>query len=298
MPDTQAPRHDGWTPARQRLFLESLASDGLVRRAARAAGMSHEAAYQLRRRAEGAAFALGWDAALLLARTSLADTLHERAIEGQEEIVTYDPDTHTRTRHRHDNRLAMSLLGRLDRFADRRNETTGDLRLIAGDWDAFLELVDRGDAGSAAALFLAARRPADGDLETSGPCQLCGQEPPAFDDADDAACGDDDCPYLIWDAADGHIVTDFPPPADFDGVESGTFGSADYWRDLSSAELAIELAWRDGERAQRLAVAEAHRARIFESARLDVAAWANASIDVASGTDAHAGAAAPETASA
>src|SRR5688572_11146358 len=45
-------RQDGWTPARQRQFLEELADCGIVKEAAARVGMSAKAAWQLRRRAE------------------------------------------------------------------------------------------------------------------------------------------------------------------------------------------------------------------------------------------------------
>ncbi len=68
-----APRHDGWTLARQRRFCELLAEHGNVGEAARRVGMSKQSAYSLRRRAAGAAFALGWDAAIGIARRRLID---------------------------------------------------------------------------------------------------------------------------------------------------------------------------------------------------------------------------------
>lgn len=266
-PDTPAPRHDGWSPARQREFLEHLAVSGLVRTACAAVGISREAAYRLRQRREGAAFALGWDAALLLARWALADTLMERAVHGQTDIVERDPDTHRRTRHRHDNRLALSVLGRLDRFAEGDAASASDARLIAGDWDAFLDLIGGGNEGSGAALFLAARRPVEGaENNPYGPCQLCGSD-------DDSDCGDDDGDHdeelplrrtgtgfidgsddscgeeldedglrgwLSVLRIDGQWKTNFPPPEDFFGVEEGIFGlDAGYRRSLTDVELDI-----------------------------------------------------------
>ncbi len=44
------PRHDGWTPERQRIFLEYIADGHTVRTASFAASMSHQSAYQFRRR--------------------------------------------------------------------------------------------------------------------------------------------------------------------------------------------------------------------------------------------------------
>ncbi|MEH6759443.1 MAG: hypothetical protein V7676_18370, partial [Parasphingorhabdus sp.] len=56
-------RHDGWSPAKQVLFLEALARTGNVRAAALYAGLSRESAYKLRRRSDARAFARAWDAA-------------------------------------------------------------------------------------------------------------------------------------------------------------------------------------------------------------------------------------------
>lgn len=259
---TPTTRHDGFTPERQRIFLESLAINGLVRLACTAADMSHEAAYRLRQRHEGTAFRLGWEAALVLARARLADTLMERAINGQEDVVTYDPDSHTRTRHRHDTRLALSLLARLDRFADETTPAQADTRLIAADWDAFLDLVASDHDGIGTTLFLAARRPQTGvAADCNGPCQLCGLE--ADDDDEDDRLDS----FEVWEEDDGALRTNFPPPPGFTGHEGPRFGTYDYVRALSPEEDAIE-------RAARIASREAYRQKIeyrrlqwFEGAR-------------------------------
>jgi hypothetical protein len=52
-------RHDGWTPERQHAFLSALAEGQTVERACRLVGLTVSSAYALRRRAAGAAFALG-----------------------------------------------------------------------------------------------------------------------------------------------------------------------------------------------------------------------------------------------
>ena len=54
-------RTDGWTLARQCLFLGELYLTGCVARAAKAAGMSRMSAYRLRRRPDAASFAHAWD---------------------------------------------------------------------------------------------------------------------------------------------------------------------------------------------------------------------------------------------
>jgi len=57
-------RHDGWTPARQRQFIEELAATRSITKACRAVGMSRDSAYKLRGRPEAAQFRLAWNQAL------------------------------------------------------------------------------------------------------------------------------------------------------------------------------------------------------------------------------------------
>ena len=109
-------RHDGWTPERKALFLDHLAARGNVRAACARVGMSREAAYRLRRRE--ALFARGWDAALLLARDSTAETLGDRAIDGIEEDIWHRGE-HVGTRRRYDTRLLLAHMGRLDKLVER-----------------------------------------------------------------------------------------------------------------------------------------------------------------------------------
>ena len=57
-------RHDGWTPERQRAFIEALADTGSVSRASAMVNMSSVGAYYLRRQPEAASFRTAWNAAL------------------------------------------------------------------------------------------------------------------------------------------------------------------------------------------------------------------------------------------
>jgi len=157
-PSTRLERQDGWTPDAQRAFLEAVAEGHTVEAACRIVGLSFQSAYALRRRAAGASFALGWQAASLLARNRLADALVCRAIDGQVETVTR-PDGSTFTRHRFDNRLATAMLTRLDRFADQSvaEGTHAAARLVAQEFDAFLDLIERDDGPARAGLFVGLR---------------------------------------------------------------------------------------------------------------------------------------------
>ena len=78
----------GWSAARQRLFIESLAETGSVHSAAKSAGLSARSAYALRVRS--GAFAAGWDAAQQLAVGRLSALAFDRAIHGRIEQVYRD----------------------------------------------------------------------------------------------------------------------------------------------------------------------------------------------------------------
>jgi hypothetical protein len=74
-------RHDGWTPARQKAFIEALADTGSVSRAA-VVNMSSESAYMLRRHKDAEGFRKAWEAALDFGVARMKDIAFERAITG------------------------------------------------------------------------------------------------------------------------------------------------------------------------------------------------------------------------
>lgn len=149
-------RQDGWSAASQRAFLEAVAEGAGVDAAARRVGLSAASAYAFRRTAKGATFALGWRAACLVAREAIAETLLVRALEGTVDTIVRGETVITR--HKYDSRLALSLLARLDRQAETAADSDSKAaRLVAQEFDAYLDLVGR-DAGPArAGLFLACR---------------------------------------------------------------------------------------------------------------------------------------------
>lgn len=178
-------RADGWSPARQRQFLETLAATGVITTACDAVHISPRAAYALRIRRDGAAFRLGWDAAILIARARLADELLARALTGHEEVIHKDEDAGEITRHRHDNRLAMSMLSRLDRMADSPPEGSDAAlaRVVAQDFAAYLDLIcpeDNQAAVEADALQLpgAAAQPLDDATDAADPSGPAPHGPP------------------------------------------------------------------------------------------------------------------------
>jgi hypothetical protein len=109
-------RHDGWTPERQRGFIDRLVVSGSVAKSARAVGMTPQSARNLRKRRGAASFALAWDRALESGRSYQIDVGLERSING-ERIPVVRNGVVVGEKHRTDNRLAMSVLNALDRRA-------------------------------------------------------------------------------------------------------------------------------------------------------------------------------------
>jgi len=103
-------RHDGWTPERQRAFIDALAQIGVVAAAARSVGMSAKSAYALRKRAgEESGFARAWDVALRQGRAMAIDLSIERVFNGETVPIFYR-GRQIGERVRHDNRLLIAAL--------------------------------------------------------------------------------------------------------------------------------------------------------------------------------------------
>jgi hypothetical protein len=76
-------RHDGWTPERQRAFIEALADTGCVAIAARMVNMSQAGVYLLRRQPGAESFRAAMDAAQTLGLQPVKDEAFDRAMNGQ-----------------------------------------------------------------------------------------------------------------------------------------------------------------------------------------------------------------------
>ncbi len=114
-------RHDGWTPDRQRSFIEALADTGSVAAACKAVDMSTVGAYQLRRQAGAEEFRAAWTAALDHGVQRIEDVAMDRALNGVEEpLYSYGALIGTRTRY--NDRLLMFILRNRapERFSDGR----------------------------------------------------------------------------------------------------------------------------------------------------------------------------------
>ena len=103
-------RKDGWSPDKQRAFIEALADTGSVATAAQIVGMSESSAYRLRRAPGAGAFDRAWSAAIEAASKKLIDAAFERAPVGTDEPV-FDREGHRVGRRlRQSDRLLMFLL--------------------------------------------------------------------------------------------------------------------------------------------------------------------------------------------
>ena len=269
--DIPAPGSYHWIPKLQREFLESLAITGSVKIASASVSMSPRAAYDLKHKPQGAAFRLGWAAAVLIARGRLADELLDRAIWGHEEMTTVmrEEDRSLTKRRRVESRLGLAMLAGLDRMVETRAKAGEEMlaQIIAGDWPGFLSLFDAAeviapdgaeaenkDAGghnAALALWLAGRDNRANPLAALWRGTAIANEVAQFSaDSDESSERDldpDPTPeeeaeaMTVWhDDESGELRTNFPPPDGFLGLEEGRFGHPDYERALDADE---EIAW-------------------------------------------------------
>jgi hypothetical protein len=109
----QCKRHDGWTPTRQRAFIDALADSGSVKVACAAVNMSTEGAYHLRRQPGAEAFDAAWAAALAPRIEILRDDVLERAIHGVE-VPVYSYGKLVGTRRVYNDRTALFMLRNYD----------------------------------------------------------------------------------------------------------------------------------------------------------------------------------------
>ena len=110
VPVARRPRHDGWSPELQQLFITTLTDTGSVAMAAKAAGKTRQSAYAFRRTPAGAAFAGAWRAAMVEAAEVLLDIAFDRAVTGQQRRVLDAYGTEIDVRTSYSNGLLMSLI--------------------------------------------------------------------------------------------------------------------------------------------------------------------------------------------
>jgi hypothetical protein len=243
-------RSDGWTPFARRLFLEVLSETGRVTTACDYARLTKQSAYALR--ARDPLFAASWDAACEIARAPLADALYERAIEGVTETVTRDGKV-VATRHRHDNRLSIAVLHRLDKRCDRAAEAGARHLALVHHWDEWLSLVGKGEEQAAGATLEKLPHGQASQFPLGGNPMELDSEPEEIDLSD----------RFRETSRDGEKVwmTDLPPPAGFTGYENCDYGDPDeiYERECTPEEAEILEA--DAARARNAERAEEEELR-------------------------------------
>ena len=276
------------TPKLQREFLEAFATNGSVKISAAKVGMSPSAVYQLKQRAEGAAFRLGCAAALLIARGRLVDELLDRAIWGHDETTELQREDGRSfvKRRRIDSRLGLAMLARLDRMVETRARAGEEMlaQIVAGDWPGFLMLFDAAEAARAAGTAPDSETPAAETSVTDAPAGLAaalalwlaGRDNNAnplaalwrgseianevaqisadFGEEPESAETPEEAAAAMTVWFDDHADdwrTDFPPPDDFYGAEEGQFGDPAYARALAERARNCEPLRRAGEAARR-----------------------------------------------
>ncbi|HYI48755.1 MAG TPA: hypothetical protein VEX35_09860 [Allosphingosinicella sp.] len=192
-------RHDGWTPKKQRLYVEGLADTGCASEAAARVGMTEQSANRLRRRPDARGFDIACEAALEFGLRGLRSAAWERAVKGVVQQIWYHGELKGERRVYSD-RLLIYLLDKGERQLARPAER----RMALDDWPAWMDQLERGFPG--------------------------GVPEPVDPDAPPAA-------KAIWrDEQSGKWWTRFPPPEGYDGKEKGWFGGEDYRRTLSPEE--------------------------------------------------------------
>jgi hypothetical protein len=277
--ETRHYRHDGWTPAARAAFLDMLAKSGVVTDACREVQRSSQAAYALRNRDR--LFAAGWDAALSMARTRLADELFHRAVHGNVDQIWKDGEV-VAERHRHDNRLSIAVLNRLDSRCDRDERNGAPTLRLVERWDAYVAALAEDRVADVEALL--APQPAEltPSVATFGQGndamlihqlhQLHTGRALAEQAKDVDREGDEEervwIEYHSW-------RTNFPPPDDFNGDEQGEYGEEDYNRQCTPEERTLlDRCYPDAvidERNTSLEADEAQRDSFFAALAAEVA---------------------------
>lgn len=263
-PETPAPdaRHDGFTGELMARFCEVLAETGMVTQAARAVGKTRDTVYQHRRR--NPLFAAAWAGALSHARTRLADALLERSLNGSIDYIYRDGELVGERRY-YDNRLAYSMLRRLDKEAAAEPPAvaaaladTQPCHPTKADYRTALKALRTGseeDLCAALAIF-------GPDGSAQGDKTDKTDNPPNGENEGNGFAGAGE---RVWEGEYGWR-TNFPPPPGFDGDEEGHWSDEHYERDCTDEENEIMDARREAELAAYRAEEEAERAAFFAAA--------------------------------
>jgi hypothetical protein len=210
-------QRNGWTPQRQREFVEALADTGIVRAAASRVGMTEQSVNWLRRRADARAFDRACDAAMRIGARRILSIAHERAIEGTVRRHYFHGELKAEERV-YDNRLLIALLARLPDL----REPAPEVEAVEHSWEPWMDALERG-------------------LSEPAP-----EADPAPGEAEPAAASAS--PAEVWED-EGAWLTNCPPPPGFDLFQEGEPGHPHYQRLLTPEEEAY---WEETGRAEAL----------------------------------------------
>jgi hypothetical protein len=223
-------REDGFTPERQRAYVEALADCGIAREAAARVGLSEQAINRVRRRADARSFDDACEAAHLFGARRLRSIAYERAIEGTLKGHYYHGERVGEERV-YDNRLLVYLLGRTGHVLERDEKRS---RAVCDNWEAHMEALEQGLPPPDPARRADEQSRADGLI-----MELLNEK--------------------VFRDEDGGWWTSFPPPPGFAGDEEGEYGDPGYRRRLAPREQSV----MEADAAEELAEACALRDRYF-----------------------------------
>jgi len=238
-------RADGWTPGKQREYVEALADTGVVRAAAARVGMTEQSVNRLRRRADARGFHLACEAAMRHGARRLRAVAYERAIEGVIKQHFYHGELKGEERV-YDNRLLTYLLGKTEHLLDDDHEVVE----VARAWEPWVEAIEQG---------LPPPDLPEPEDEWAG---LGLDEPEPEPEPKPEPVSEFADQIVVWER-DGRWWTDFPAPEGFCGEEVGETGWPGYERALSPAEDAANAAEMARYEAEARAENIARRDRFF-----------------------------------
>lgn len=209
-------RANGWTPEKQRAFVEALADTGVIRAAAARVGMTEQSAGWLRRRADARTFDLACTAAQEIGARRILSVAYERAIEGTIKCHYYRGELKAEERV-YDNRLLINLLSRIPVPA----APDPQAQEVERNWDQWMDAIEQGAPPPAPATAATPSDPAD-----------TGNHPRLDDPRPDP----DGLEPKVW--LDEEWLTNCAPPPGFHGYSLHEPGDRLYQRRLTTAEEA------------------------------------------------------------
>ena len=207
-------RPDGWTPAKQREFVEALADTGVIRTAAERVGMNERSVSRLRRRADARTFDIACTGAQRIGARRLVSIAYERAIEGTIKRHFFHGELKAEERV-YDNRLLIALLNKLPDHHP-ADDRSGE---VEANWEPWMDALEQN-------LPPPPPPPVPPPVQTPAPPEPAE---PALAEQSAEPSGE------IWED-DDLLLTNFPPPPGFDVFQDQEPGEPHYQRALTPQE--------------------------------------------------------------